>query len=278
VHKIEVTDLQVDYQDYNNRNKHVTALEGISFTVPAGQFVSIIGSSGCGKSTLLSVLGGLYLPSRGKVSINGVPVTGPGLDRGFVFQQYSLFPWMTARKNVAFGIQQVNKRLSKKERLKRADHFLEKVGLEASQDTYPDQLSGGMRQRVAIARLLAMDTEILLMDEPFAAVDAKNRTVLQDLLLSLWEGNQEDRVFPPDQGIPKRERKTVVFVTHDIDEAIILSDRIIMLTPSPGRILRETPVPFPRPRNRTVLMQSSEYMHLRKDLHTLFFNDFGSGI
>jgi NitT/TauT family transport system ATP-binding protein len=278
VYKIEVTDLRVDYQDYHNRNKHVTALGGISFTVSAGQFVSIIGSSGCGKSTLLSVLGGLHLPSGGGVSINGVPVIGPGLDRGFVFQQYSLFPWMTARKNVAFGIQQVHKGLSKKERLKQAGSFLEKVGLESFQDAYPNQLSGGMRQRVAIARLLAMDTEILLMDEPFAAVDAKNRTVLQDLLLSLWEGNQEDRVFPPDKGIAKKERKTVVFVTHDMDEAIIMSDRIIMLTPSPGRILRETAVPFPRPRNRTVLMQSREYIHLRRDLHTLFFNDFGSGI
>ena len=211
MNKIEVINLRVDYQD--TRHTQFTALEDISFTVPPGQFVSVIGSSGCGKSTLLSVLGGLRLPSAGNVFIDGDKVSGPGLNRGFVFQHYSLFPWMTARKNVAFGIKQAKKELSPKERLRRADHFLEVVGREEFRDTYPDRLSGGMRQRVAIARLLAMDTEILLMDEPFGAVDAKNRILLQELLLDLWEGDGteagEDTVFPPAEGSAGRERKTV---------------------------------------------------------------------
>ncbi|MDR1910210.1 MAG: ABC transporter ATP-binding protein [Spirochaetaceae bacterium] len=295
MNKIEVKDLRVNYElgrkpgykpslgmrhGQGRRDSGFTALTDISFTVPAGQFVSILGSSGCGKSTLLSVLGGLRLPSEGSVSIDGAPVTGPGLNRGFVFQNYSLFPWMTARNNVAFGIRQAGGGLSRAERLKRADRFLERVGLEQYGDLYPARLSGGMRQRVAIARLLAMDTDILLMDEPFGAVDAKNRSILQDLLLALWEGNgaEEDRVFPPGEGAPKRERKTVIFVTHDIDEAILMSDRIIMLTNSPGRIFRETAVPFPRPRDRGALLLSAEYARLRSELYTLFFDDFGKDI
>ncbi len=157
---------------------------------------------------------------------------------GVSTQHYSLFPWMSARKNVAFGIKQVKKNISRAERLKIADEFLDKVGLEDFKNKYPSQLSGGMQQRVAIARALAMDTDILLMDEPFGAIDAKNRTILQELLLELWEGN----------GV--QEKKTVVFVTHDIDEAILLSDRIIMMSASPGRVYKEITVPFERPRNR----------------------------
>jgi NitT/TauT family transport system ATP-binding protein len=281
VNKIEVQELRVNYTDSVIRNKQFTAIQDISFAVPAGQFVSIIGSSGCGKSTLLSVLGGMRPPSAGNVLIDGEAVKGTGLNRGFVFQHYSLFPWMTARKNVDFGIRQARKNLSSKERLKRADSFLEKVGLEQFRNQYPAQLSGGMRQRVAIARVLAMDTEILLMDEPFGAVDAKNRGILQELLLCLWEGGGEDpeeTVFPPDRGAAKGERKTVVFVTHDIDEAIFMSDRIIMLTDSPGRIFREIEIPFPRPRNRAALIQSPGYTRLRGELLALFFNDIRSGI
>jgi NitT/TauT family transport system ATP-binding protein len=276
VNKIEVENLTVQYKD---GNRMFTALDTISFAVEKGRFVSIIGSSGCGKSTLLNVLGGLRRPASGRAAINGNPIMGPGADRSMVFQHYSLFPWMTARDNVAFGIKQVKKKLSRKERFIKADSFLAKVGLETFIHKYPEQLSGGMQQRVAIARALAMDTEILLMDEPFGAVDAKNRIVLQELLLRLWEVNAGDEtVYPIEEPIPSGERKTVVFVTHDIDEAILLSDRIIMLSNSPGKIYKEIDVPFRRPRNRSSLVQTPEYTQLRNELLALFFNDFGSSI
>lgn len=168
---------------------------------------------------------------------------------------------MTARKNIAFGVKQTKKGLSKEERLKIADEFIEKVGLEEFKNKYPSQLSGGMQQRVAIARALAMDTDILLMDEPFGAIDAKNRTILQELLLKLWEGDGT------------QEKKTVVFVTHDIDEAILLSDRIIMMSTNPGRVNKEIPVPFERPRNRAKLVQTDEYGEFRNKLISLFYGD-----
>ena len=261
--KIEIQNLTVDYSD---RNKSFTALEDVSFSVESGEFISVIGSSGCGKSTLLSILEGINSPTKGSILIDGKPVHGTGTDRGVVFQHYSLFPWMTARKNVAFGIKQIRKDLSRNERLQIADVFLGKVGLDEFKNKYPSQLSGGMRQRVAIARALAMDTDILLMDEPFGAIDAKNRTILQELLLQLWEG---DGTQP---------RKTVVFVTHDIDEAILLSDRIIMMSSHPGRVNQQISVPFDRPRNRAELVQTKEYNEFRNLLLSLFYSDIASRI
>lgn len=263
MNKIEIKDLTVNYSE---RGKSFTALEDVSFSVAAGEFVSVIGSSGCGKSTLLSVLEGINKQAAGEILIDGEPISGTGTNRGVVFQHYSLFPWMTARNNVAFGVKQVKKEATKAERLKIADEFLEKVGLEKFKDKYPSQLSGGMQQRVAIARALAMDTDILLMDEPFGAIDAKNRTILQELLLRLWEGDG------------KQEKKTVVFVTHDIDEAILLSDRIIMMTSSPGRVYKEIVVPFERPRNRAELVQTGEYNQFRNKLLSLFYGDIASKI
>lgn len=256
--KIEIRSLTVDYTE---KNKIFTALQDVSFSVKSGEFVSVIGSSGCGKSTLLSVLEGINTPTKGEILIDGKPIAGTGADRGVVFQHYSLFPWMTARKNVAFGIKQAKKDLPKSERLQIADEFLEKVGLSDFKNKYPAQLSGGMQQRVAIARALAMDTDILLMDEPFGAIDAKNRTILQELLLELWEGDGT------------QEKKTVIFVTHDIDESILLSDRIVMLSASPGRVYREIPVPFERPRNRAELVQTKEYGAFRNELISLFYSD-----
>lgn len=261
--KIVVENLTVDYGEKSQR---ITALEDVSFSVKAGEFVSVIGSSGCGKSTLLSVLEGIRPPTGGTISIDGEPINGTGTDRGVVFQHYSLFPWMTARKNVAFGVKQVNKGLAKAERLRIADEFLEKVGLENFKHKYPSQLSGGMQQRVAIARALAMDTDILLMDEPFGAIDAKNRTILQELLLELWEGDGT------------QEKKTVVFVTHDIDEAILLSDRIIMMSPHPGRVVQEIHVPFDRPRVRSELVQTQDYGKFRNELMALFYKDIADKI
>lgn len=252
--KIDIKNLTVEYSDKNHSFK---ALDNVSFSVEPGEFVSIIGSSGCGKSTLLSILEGINSPTDGKILIDGNPISGTGFDRGVVFQHYSLFPWMTARNNVAFGIKQAKKELKKDERLKIADKFLDKVGLEEFKGKYPKQLSGGMQQRVAIARALAMDTDILLMDEPFGAIDAKNRTILQELLLSLWEDN----------------KKTVVFVTHDIDEAIFLSDKIIMMSTRPGRVYKEIRVPFKRPRNRSEMIGLKEYNDFRNKLISLFYGD-----
>lgn len=263
MNKIEVNNLTMRYTEKNNQ---FTALEDVSFSVENGEFVSIIGSSGCGKSTLLSVLEGINPPTEGSVKIDGKEIEGTGTDRGVVFQHYSLFPWLTARKNVEFGIKQARKNLSKTERVRIADSFLDKVGLKEFKNKYPSQLSGGMQQRVAIARALAMDTEILLMDEPFGAIDAKNRTILQDLLLKLWEGNGT------------QEKKTVVFVTHDIDEAILLSDRIVMLSANPGKVYKEIKVPFNRPRNRLELVQTQEYGSIRNKLVSLFYSDVAEKI
>jgi NitT/TauT family transport system ATP-binding protein len=261
--KIEIQNLSVSYAE---KGSAFEALKDVSITVGDGEFVSIIGSSGCGKSTLLSVLEGILPLTEGQVLLDGAPLTGTGLDRGVVFQHYSLFPWMTAKTNISFGVHQVNKALPKPKRAEIADVFLERVGLAEAGDKYPGQLSGGMQQRVAIARALAMDTDILLMDEPFGAIDAKNRTILQELLLELWEGDGETK------------KKTVVFVTHDIDEAILLSDRIVMLTNSPGRVEKEFSVPFARPRHRAELVQTPEYTKLRNELLALFFHDVGEKI
>jgi NitT/TauT family transport system ATP-binding protein len=252
--KIEIKNLTVTYAE---RGETTTAVEDLSFDIKEGQFVSIVGSSGCGKSTLLSVLEGLRAPSGGTVLIDGKEIQGPGLDRGVVFQQYSLFPWKTAKANIVYGIRQSKRGVSRREASKIADAYLKKVGLPDAGGKYPSRLSGGMRQRVAIARALAMDSDILLMDEPFGAVDAKNRVILQELLLELWNG--EDR------------RKTVVFITHDLDEAIFLSDRIILLTDSPGRLRRDIPIEFPRPRYREELMRSVIYDDLRSELFAEFF-------
>lgn len=253
--RIEVQNLTVDYTEKNN---NFTALKDVSFSVDNGEFISVIGASGCGKSTLLSVLEGLNSPTNGVVTIDGKQIEGTGSERGVVFQQYSLFPWMTAQKNVAFGIKQANKKISREKRLELADEYLDKVGLKEFKNKFPSQLSGGMQQRVAIARALAMDTKILLMDEPFGAIDANNRANLQELLLTVWEGSGQ------------KDKKTVVFVTHDIDEAIFLSDRIVMMTSSPGCVYKDIPVPFLRPRSRASLLGTNEYISFKKELLSLF--------
>ena len=259
--KIEVRQLTLAYETQKTK---LVALEGVSFRVENGEFLSIIGPSGCGKSTLLSVLMGLLEATGGQVLINGAPITGPGTDRGVVFQQKSLFPWLTARKNVAFGIEQAKPKLSRKERLQITDEYLGRVGLSGYEDFYPYQLSGGMRQRAAIARAFAMDTDILLMDEPFSALDPGNRLMLQETLLDLWEKGEG-------------EKKTVVFVTHDVDEAMLLSDRILVMNTRPGTIGEEFRVPFPRPRIYEELAQREEYSHLRGRIISLFHGDRKKG-
>ena len=261
--KISIENVTVDYVE---KNRTFTALKDVSFSVEDGEFVSVIGSSGCGKSTLLSLLEGINFPTSGRILIDGEEVKGTGTDRGVVFQHYSLFPWMSAKKNVEFGIKQVRKDLKGEELAKQADIFLDRVGLEEFKEKYPEMLSGGQQQRVAIARALAMDPDILLMDEPFGAIDAKNRTILQDLLLKLWEGDGDSA------------RKTVVFVTHDIDEAILMADKIVMMTAGPGRVQEIIDVPFKRPRVRTELFKSNEYVEFRDKLLRLFYSDVAEKI
>jgi NitT/TauT family transport system ATP-binding protein len=250
--------------NYNEKHSEFTALQDVSFQVNNGEFVSVIGASGCGKSTLLNILAGLNAPTQGCILVDGKKIEGPGLDRGVVFQNYSLFPWMTARKNVSYAVKQAYRKKaekkSRKECNKIADTFLEKVGLSEFGNKYPSQLSGGMQQRVAIAKTLAMDTPVLLMDEPFSAIDAKNRVALQNLLLQLWEGEATE------------EKKTIIFVTHDIDEAIILSDRIVMMTHTPGRVYKEFKVPFKHPRNREELAGSAEYKKFRSKIVEYFYS------
>lgn len=254
--KIEIRNISMDYVEKNTR---FTALQNVSLTIEKGEFVSLLGSSGYGKSTLLSILEGLRSPVEGEVYIDGERVTGPGENRAVVFQNYSLFPWMTAKKNVVYGIEQTARTLSRQERQARAEKFLQKVELTDYQNKFPLQLSGGQQQRVAIARALAMDTEILLMDEPFGALDPRTRVSLQKLLLSLWRSEED-------------EKKTVVFVTHDVDEAIYLSDRIIVMQSNPGRIYREVHVPFPRPHDHDALIGTKEYQQFRSELVELFYH------
>lgn len=214
---------------FETRSGPVNALHDIDLTLDDGEFVSVVGASGCGKSTLLRIVAGLEQATDGVLHLDGVPLAGPGKDRGMVFQQYTLYPWLSARANVEFGLQH----LPKRERGAAARRFLEIVGLLDFADSYPSQLSGGMQQRVAIARALALQPSMLLMDEPFGALDAQTRSLMQELLLSIWE----------------RDRLAVLFVTHDIDEAIFLADRICVLSTKPGRVREVIDVPLPRPRD-----------------------------
>jgi NitT/TauT family transport system ATP-binding protein len=243
--------------DYVDNGSIYNALTDISFSVEKGEFVSIIGSSGCGKSTLLSIICGTRTLTRGELLIDNTPVNGPGKDRGIVFQHYSLFPWMTSRKNISFGVKQIHAHIDKKELDDLVSAHLKKVGLEEFENKYPFQLSGGMQQRVAIARTLAMKPDILLMDEPFGAIDAKNKIVLQNMLLDIL--------------LNEDEKKTIVFVTHDVDEAILLSDRILFMYNK--KIDEEIAVSFPRPRKREDLLKTEEYHKLRDKIMMLFFRD-----
>jgi NitT/TauT family transport system ATP-binding protein len=205
-------------KDFDGRIGKVAALDEISLEVADGEFLVVVGPSGCGKSTLLDLLAGLSTPSRGRLLVDGAPITGPGLDRGVVFQQYALLPWRTALRNIEFGLE--GKGLTRRARTGTARRYLELVGLSGFADRYPHELSGGMKQRVAIARALAFDPDVLLLDEPFAALDAQTRETLQDELLRIWQ----------------ETHKTVVFVTHGIDEAVYLGQRVAVLTSRPGRI------------------------------------------
>ncbi len=225
----------------------VVALQDAQLSVAAGEFVCLIGASGCGKSTLLRIIAGFETATGGRVVVRGKPVEGPGPERGMVFQDYGLFPWLSVRRNIGFGPESRGK--GRQEVAEITGRFLDMIGLAAFADAYPHQLSGGMKQRVAIARVLANDARVVLMDEPFGALDAMTRERLQDELLGLWAST----------GL------TVVFVTHAIEEAIFLADRVVVMSPGPGRIVRDVRVDLPRPRD----VSSPEFNALRRELSAL---------
>ena len=232
---------------FHAQDRDVVALDGIDFNVPRGQFVCLLGPSGCGKSTLLNALAGFASPTSGSIKVDGKTITKPGPDRGMVFQEYALFPWMTVASNIAFGLDVKGMAADQKNVI--VARLLDKLGLTDFHDRYPRDLSGGMRQRVAIARVLALDPPLMLMDEPFGALDALTRRTLQTELLRIWI----------------EDRKTIVFVTHSIEEAIYLADRIVVMTYRPGTVKRDIMVDLPRPRDTS----SPGFNDLKRDLAEL---------
>jgi NitT/TauT family transport system ATP-binding protein len=239
------------HQVFRTPGRDVVALQDISLQVPPGQFVCLLGPSGCGKSTLLNAVAGFVLPSAGEIVVDGRPVAGPGPDRGMVFQEYALFPWMTVAQNIAFGLEV--QRQPREQVRRTVDELLDLLHLGDFRDRFPKDLSGGMRQRVAIARVLALDSPILLMDEPFGALDALTRRTLQDELLRLW----------------RRTGKTILFVTHSIEESIYLADRIVVMTYRPGTVKRDQPVDLPRPRDPS----SAAFNELKRELGALVMEE-----
>jgi NitT/TauT family transport system ATP-binding protein len=233
VSALEIADVGRVFAGRHGRAATV-ALEPVSVAVEDNDFLALLGPSGCGKSTLLRIVAGLDRPTSGQVRLDGRVVSAPGPDRGMVFQSYTLFPWLTVRENIAFGLRERGVPAAERNRV--ADAYIARVGLEGFADHWPRQLSGGMQQRTALARALANDPRILLLDEPFGALDNQTRALMQELLLGIWEA----------------DRKTVLFVTHDIDEAIFMANRVLVLTARPGRIKCEVPIGLPHPRHYTV--------------------------
>jgi NitT/TauT family transport system ATP-binding protein len=239
---IALSGVEIHFGEGKNR---VRALDHIDLRIERGEFVSILGPSGCGKSTIIGAIAGFTALSAGTLHLDGEPITAPGPDRAVVFQQHLLFPWKTVRANVEFGLKM--RGLPKAERRDRAARILAHVGLSDFLEHYPHQLSGGMQQRVALARVLVNEPRVLLMDEPFCSLDAQTRLQMQDMLLGLWH----------------ELHMTVVFVTHDVDEAVFLSDRVVVLTPRPARVTAEVAIDLPRPRT-PALLTSVEFMRLKK--------------
>lgn len=238
---LEVTRLRVAFNG-------LEVLRDVSLRVNRGEFVCIVGPTGCGKTTFLRVVAGLLHPTAGEVFLDGAPLNGPSHDRGLVFQEYALFPWLTVRQNIAFGLE-ARGNVAKADLDEVVRRYTEMVGLAGFEDYWPNQLSGGMKQRVAIARVLANDPAIVLMDEPFGSLDAQSRCTMQSELLQAWG----------------QTRQTIIFVTHSVEEAVFLSNRVIVLSARPGRILAETPISLPHPRVRT----SPEFNVLRAEIMAL---------
>lgn len=226
------------------KGEEFIALGGVDLDIADNEFITVVGPSGCGKSTMMNILAGLDEPTSGRALVDGVEVNGPGPDRGVIFQQYALFPWLTVRQNVEFGLKVAG--LGRVERRERAEYFIKLVGLEQFADALPKMLSGGMKQRCAIARAYAVNPSILLMDEPFGALDALTRVRLQEQLLQTWN----------------QEKRTVMFITHDVDEAVILANRVVVMAARPGRIHEVIDVDLPYPRDESVRL-SPEFAELR---------------
>ncbi|MFZ6046728.1 ABC transporter ATP-binding protein [Pseudomonas sp. CR3202] len=250
--RLRVEQVSLRYQTPDGQT--FTALENVSLSVPDQQFAVLVGPSGCGKSSLLYLTAGLAEPTSGSIFVGGQRVEGPGADRGMVFQSYTLFPWLSVRQNIEFGLKRKGMPVAEREEI--VDFYLNEVGLAQFADRYPKQLSGGMMQRVAIARALANDPQILLMDEPFGALDSQTRMQMQQLLLRVWE----------------HSKKTVVFVTHDIDEAILLGDRVYVMGARPGRIKREMDVPMPRPRDMDMVMER-QFIEMKREILGLLHHE-----
>jgi NitT/TauT family transport system ATP-binding protein len=240
---IEVKNIYKSFK--SKKNDQLSVLENINLTINDGELICLLGPSGCGKTTLLRLIAGLEQPTSGEIVANGEVVKKPSGDRAVIFQQYSLFPWLTVLQNVTFGLEMTNKG-SKAENVAAAERYLESVGLIDFKDSYPHELSGGMKQRVAIIRSLLNHSPILLMDEPFSAVDMQNRHSLQEQLIGVW----------------KRFENTIVFVTHDVDEAVYLADKIVILDKNPGRIAKIVEVDIERPRKR----ESPEFIALQESI------------
>lgn len=239
------------------KNEDFVALDRVSLDIHDNEFVTVVGPSGCGKSTLMNILAGLEQPTGGRALVDGSEVSSPGPERGVIFQQYALFPWLTVRKNVEFGLKVAG--LPTRERKERANHFIRMVGLEQFADALPKMLSGGMKQRCAIARAYAVNPSILLMDEPFGALDALTRVKLQEQLLDTWS----------------REKRTVMFITHDVDEAVFLANRVVVMASSPGRIYDIIDVNLPYPRTEEARL-SPEFTELRNRVwHSVYHQEPG---
>ncbi|HIS72579.1 MAG TPA: ABC transporter ATP-binding protein [Candidatus Scatomorpha pullicola] len=240
---------------FNGRNGEMVALNGVTLDIHDNEFICVVGPSGCGKSTLLNIIAGLLEPTSGEVYCDGKLVEGTGTDRGVVFQQYALFPWLTVKKNVRFALEM--RGIKGKEADELAMKYLEKVDLVKFADHYPKELSGGMKQRVAIARAYAADPQVLLMDEPFGALDAQTRTQLQSELLETWEN----------------DKKTCFFITHDVDEAIILAQKVIVMSARPGRVKAIIDIDIPYPRDQETKM-SPRFLELKNEIWSLVYQEY----
>ena len=249
--------LKIDnvYKEYAGRNGKTVALNGVNLDIKENEFVCVVGPSGCGKSTLLNIIAGLLEPTSGDVYLDGKKIEGTGVERGVVFQGYALFPWRTVLKNVMFGLE--IKKVPKAEAEATARKYIKAVGLEGFEDSYPKELSGGMRQRVAIARAYAVNPEVLLMDEPFGALDAQTRVQLQTELLNTWE----------------QEKKTCFFITHDVDEAIILAQRVVIMSARPGRIKRVVDIDIPYPRTQAT-KTDPRFIELKNEIWNEVYQEF----
>ncbi len=249
--------LKIDnvYKEYQGRNGKTVALNGVNLDIMENEFICVVGPSGCGKSTLLNIIAGLLEPTSGAAYLDGKQIEGTGVERGVVFQQYALFPWRTVLKNVMFGLEM--KKTPKADAEKIARKYIEAVGLKGFENSYPKELSGGMKQRVAIARAYAANPEVLLLDEPFGALDAQTRVQLQTELLNTWE----------------QEKKTCFFITHDVDEAIILAQRVIIMSARPGRIKRIVNIDIPYPRTQET-KSDARFLELKAEIWNEVYQEF----